>query len=101
MIDDVFIQVLEGEGAPLNQLVANIGGDPRHRDMTIVSDIGIEARDFSGWSMGFERMSLGHLIGQQGYNDINGLADIFKSAGFNDLALDVMTSIYRTKKAGI
>ena len=39
VIDDVFIQVLEGAGDTLNQLVAKIGDDPRHRDMTIVSDI--------------------------------------------------------------
>ncbi|MBT3661224.1 MAG: BLUF domain-containing protein [Rhodospirillaceae bacterium] len=62
VIDDVFIQVLEGAGDTLNQLVAKIGDDPRHRDMTIVSDIVIETRDFSGWSMGFERMSLSRLI---------------------------------------
>ena len=99
VIDDVFIQVLEGAGDTLNQLVAKIGDDPRHRDMTIVSDIVIETRDFSGWSMGFERMSLSRLISQQGFADITGMADVFKVAGFSDLALDLMSSIYRTKKA--
>lgn len=46
-----FLQVLEGEAAALDTLVAAIQRDPRHRDMKPLVRAPIRERTFTGWSM--------------------------------------------------
>jgi hypothetical protein len=46
-----FLQVLEGEPAALDTLVAVIQRDPRHRDMKPLVRAPIRERTFTGWSM--------------------------------------------------
>ncbi len=48
----VFLQVLEGARKPVNRLFANIVGDSRHTDVTILDYSEIEERRFAGWRMG-------------------------------------------------
>lgn len=48
-----FAQVLEGEPAALEALLARIASDPRHTDLTIVERRPILARGFERWDMAY------------------------------------------------
>ncbi|MGI4832592.1 MAG: BLUF domain-containing protein [Janthinobacterium lividum] len=48
-----FLQVLEGEPAPVQALYAHIRQDPRHRDVTLYADKEITHRAFEGWAMAY------------------------------------------------
>jgi hypothetical protein len=52
-IENSFVQVLEGEDAPITRLLATIESDPRHRNMRILSDRTIDFRNFEDWSMAY------------------------------------------------
>lgn len=51
--DAQFLQLLEGEKTVLKELADQIFDDPRHHTAVRLSFDQVEARDFSGWSMGF------------------------------------------------
>jgi hypothetical protein len=48
---DHFLQVIEGPQSSVAATYARIAGDPRHRDLTILSDRTVAAREFGYWSM--------------------------------------------------
>ena len=48
-----FAQVLEGSAEAIAEVMASIRGDPRHRNINVVSDDAIEARYFPDWSMAY------------------------------------------------
>jgi hypothetical protein len=48
----VFMQVLEGGRAAVNQLYNSISHDARHRDVTLLHYAEITERRFAGWTMG-------------------------------------------------
>jgi len=50
--DDVYLQVLEGGRAEVSTLYNRIAGDPRHRDVTLLTYEEIAERAFAGWAMG-------------------------------------------------
>ena len=45
-LENAFIQVIEGEGSVVAQLLKNLYADSRHRDIRIVSDSVVPARNF-------------------------------------------------------
>jgi hypothetical protein len=47
----LYLQVLEGERAPVNRLYARILQDPRHQDVQMLSFEEIAARRYADWSM--------------------------------------------------
>jgi hypothetical protein len=49
-----FIQVLEGEKKPIDQLYSNITKDERHKDVKLIDYSEITQRSFPKWSMGFK-----------------------------------------------
>lgn len=53
-----FAQVLEGPAEAVETLMERIRADPRHEQVTIVSDGPLERRRFPGWSMGYSGPSL-------------------------------------------
>jgi len=52
-----FLQSLEGEKAVVDPLIERIGRDTRHRDMKILRRAEITDRQYTDWSMGFERVT--------------------------------------------
>lgn len=52
-IDDVFIQVLEGQGSDVEALYTAICCDLRHDNVTLVSRVDHDQRHFDIWSMGY------------------------------------------------
>lgn len=51
--DNAFFQVLEGSRRAIEQVMLKIRSDSRHRDIEIVMEGYIEARQFVDWQMGF------------------------------------------------
>ena len=49
--DDIFVQVLEGPAARLEELLVKLGQDPRHTDLKVLGRWGVSGRLFSGWTM--------------------------------------------------
>jgi hypothetical protein len=52
-----FLQSIEGEAKVVDPLIERISKDPRHRDIKIVRRDEITERQYSDWSMGFERVT--------------------------------------------
>lgn len=52
-----FIQVVEGEAARLDALLARLAQDPRHRDIRLIDREPIQQRLFAHWSMANARIS--------------------------------------------
>lgn len=53
-----FLQVIEGQDASVDRVVERVLQDPRHHDITILSNCtagGPDQRVFPGWCMGFRR----------------------------------------------
>jgi FAD-dependent sensor of blue light len=73
-IEGGFFQVLEGDGAVVDEVYGRIKRDPRHSKVTLIIREPIAVRDFSEWTMGFctvDPLQAGQLIGEN---------DFFKSA---------------------
>ena len=67
-----FIQVIEGEDEDVLQLYENIKADPRHKDVTLLSQDPITTRQFPDWSMGFrniDQMTKEELTGFSSFLD--------------------------------
>ncbi len=62
---DVFLQVLEGGRAAVNDLYGRILRDPRHTDVTLLDYAEIAERRFATWRMGnvrLNRVNLGTVL---------------------------------------
>jgi hypothetical protein len=64
-----FLQVLEGERAPIDALLETIRADARHDRTTLLLREPIEQRSFADWTMGYTRVALGELRDGTGLND--------------------------------
>lgn len=62
-----FMQVLEGEQAMVEATFARVKHDPRHRDVIIIDERQVEARDFSQWRMGFRVLNATDAALHPGY----------------------------------
>lgn len=63
-----FVQTLEGPRAAVEAALERIGRDPRHRGIIVVLREPAAARQFSGWSMGFENLSSVDLATLPGFS---------------------------------
>jgi len=52
-----FLQTLEGEKALVEALMSRISADPRHTGIKIVKQEAITERQYTEWSMGYERVT--------------------------------------------
>jgi hypothetical protein len=71
-----FLQVIEGEDAVIDELVAQILIDPRHAQVQLLSRKPIASRQYADWSMGFEQVTDARLEGVEGLKD-------FSASNFN------------------
>ncbi len=71
-----FLQVLEGEERVIDELLDIIEQDTRHTDMRVIQRKVIQHREYSDWSMGFQRVS------ERDLQQIEGLRD-FSEKDFN------------------
>lgn len=80
-IEGSFFQVLEGEGAPVDEVYRRISADARHHEVTLIIREPIAARSFADWTMGFAtlgRQEAGELVGE---NDFFAAASCFAALG--------------------
>ena len=52
-----FMQVIEGEADDVKRAFERIRADPRHRNLTLLSEEAVPERHFSDWRMGFRRIT--------------------------------------------
>lgn len=69
--NQTFLQVLEGEEAVVDELIARIRKDTRHTDMEVLHRAPIEHRQYTDWSMAFKRISDDVLQQIEGLRDFN------------------------------
>jgi hypothetical protein len=65
--DGNFLQVLEGRKETVFALYEKIGRDPRHRNLTALSQGPITKPDFPDWSMGFHNLGSAAFSRPQGF----------------------------------
>lgn len=51
-----FLQVLEGEKAQVRATYERICADPRHRNITLLTEEDVAERQFANWSMGYRQL---------------------------------------------
>jgi len=96
--DGNFIQIIEGDAARLDALMARIRADRRHGGIIVLESRGVEARVFPEWSMGYAP----RLNGPQADGFVNlrrfaGKRDVVASARDADVdrQIDVFLSVFR------
>ncbi len=62
-----FMQVLEGDEAAIDETFLRIKSDARHHAIFVLSKEPVGGRDFSGWSMGFRRLTTTDVQMLQGF----------------------------------
>ena len=66
--DGHFMQLLEGEAEPLEELYRRIIRDPRHRGVITLLDQEVPERSFGEWSMAFPDFGSGEIQAMPGYS---------------------------------
>ncbi|NBP68783.1 MAG: BLUF domain-containing protein [Cytophagia bacterium] len=66
-----FLQVLEGEKEAVHNLFYKINRDLRHKDINVLLEGTIAARNFKDWSMGFKALDLDTAREISGFEDID------------------------------
>jgi uncharacterized membrane protein (DUF373 family) len=84
-----FLQVLEGEERVIDELLDIIEQDPRHTGMQVIQRKAIKHREYSDWSMGFQRVT------ERDLQHIEGLRD-FSAKDFNAAYLGQQTAIVQS-----
>ncbi|RYG33919.1 BLUF domain-containing protein [bacterium] len=64
-----FMQVLEGPQESVRRMMEVVGGDPRHCQVTLLTEEPVEERSFPEWTMGFARPGQEELLALEGSND--------------------------------
>ena len=75
-VDGVFVQILEGEQAVLDALLASIRDDSRHGAMKVFHEAEIAERAFNDWRMAYlsaDVADMGRWAGLQGTGNIDDL----------------------------
>lgn len=77
-----FMQVIEGDKAPVTQLMDNILRDIRHHNIDIMRRENIPSRDFPDWTMGFQNISASDRFKIPGFTNI--LESDFNAESFSE-----------------
>lgn len=80
--NETFLQVIEGDDAVVDALIARIEADPRHREVQILSRRSAPSRQYADWTMGFERVT------DEVLEQIDGLRDF----GEREFTFDYLTT---------
>lgn len=88
-----FLQVIEGDEAPLESLFLTISGDKRHNRIVKLLAREVEERHFAGWKMGFVSMSsLAHTL--------PGFSDFLRHRGELDAEADAANRVLSAFRDG-
>lgn len=67
----VFVQFLEGPSESINRLMNRLQGDPRHRDIIILSEGSDHVRIFPGWDMELVTRQEAHQVLRDALSEAN------------------------------
>lgn len=90
-VNDIFIQVLEGEDEKVDALFRKIGMDPRHKSVLKLYDEKIEERLFDDWSMAFKK-STPEELSTLGYFSLEDIKEITEGVANYD-TIKILRSI--------
>lgn len=79
-VNNLFIQVLEGESDDVEALYQLISRDPRHKSILKIYDKPIEEKLFDVWSMAFNKATSEELF-EYGYFTLNEFKEITEGVG--------------------
>ncbi len=94
----IFIQVLEGEKADVEEIYAAIEDDERNIGNIVVEKQDINERVFPDWSMGFRRIADGDVKKLRGYSEF--LNRDLPPDEFCDKNHEIIDLLYQFKKNG-
>jgi hypothetical protein len=60
LVQDMFLQVLEGPKSTVEATMERIAKDARHSDMTVLLSSSVDQRSFADWSMGWAKIPDDH-----------------------------------------
>ncbi|CAA6606406.1 Diguanylate cyclase/phosphodiesterase with PAS/PAC sensor(S) [Rhodospirillaceae bacterium LM-1] len=90
--DGAFVQYIEGEETGIRRLYAMIRDDPRHRDVTLVTEGTLVRRLFAGWTMGVSGLDASSHFNDPGDNasvfDVLTAAPVACRSLFEAVAMD-------------
>lgn len=96
LIENRFIQLLEGEEEKVLECMDRIKSDPRHSDLRILLNRPIENRLFDCWSMHFFKLSTNEAIEKIGIQRLENLGiSNWKEEFKNNLAIMLIESYAR------
>ena len=65
-----FLQIVEGDPAAVDDLLARLKGDSRHQGLEVRDERGIEARSFPDWTMELVRVSASYFQARETIEDL-------------------------------
>ena len=89
---EVFVQFLEGPPDALHRLMHRIQGDPRHRDMIILSEGADHDRVLPGWDMELVAREEGHQVLRVALGEADSYAKVI---GLSSLLAKLNPDLYR------
>jgi hypothetical protein len=96
LVENRFLQLLEGEDSLVLACVERIRKDPRHSDFKVMVEKGIQERLFPEWSMHFFRLTDKEALQKLGVNQLADLGISSWQEGFqNNLSILLMESFAR------
>jgi hypothetical protein len=93
--NQTFLQVIEGDDAPVDALVERIARDPRHAGVKILHRKPLQQRQYSDWSMSFERVTPQALEAVEGLHDFRAQDFTFDQLARNETAVEALMDHFR------
>jgi hypothetical protein len=93
--NETFLQVIEGEDAAVDALVERIGGDARHSGVKILARKSVPGRQYSDWSMSFERVTPQALEDIEGLRNFGAQDFTFETLARNETAIEALVDHFR------
>jgi hypothetical protein len=93
--NETFLQVIEGEDAKVDALVERLGLDPRHSGVRILGRKSVQQRQYSDWSMSFERITAQALEAVEGLKDFGAEDFTFEKLARDETAVEALMDHFR------
>ncbi len=93
--NETFLQVIEGEDAAVDALVERIGADSRHSGVKILTRKAVSGRQYSDWSMSFERVTPESLVEVEGLRNFGARDFTFDTLARNETAVEALMDHFR------
>jgi len=75
-VDGVFLQILEGEAATIQQLMAKIATDVRHETIAVLKQGEIAAAMFADWKMAYVSATAAQVARWAGLSEVTAIPEI-------------------------